>query len=73
MANTPIYPISVIKIEVGGELEFAGEVSEHTLEEGVDGLHAEVVVVVEQVGKGDACSLADETVLIDVFSCMTFV
>ena len=33
--------------QVGGEVEFAGHVPENTLEEGIDGLDAEVVVVVQ--------------------------
>ena len=46
--------------EVGGEVELAGHIAQHTLEEGVDGLDAEIVVVVEEVGQCDACTLADE-------------
>ena len=37
-----------LNLEVGGEVEFSGEVAQHALEEGVDGLHAEVAVVVQQ-------------------------
>ena len=46
--------------EVGGEVKLARHVAQHTLEEGVDGLYTEIVVVVEQVVEGDACTLADE-------------
>ena len=47
--------------QVGGEVEFARHVPHDTLEECVDGFHAEVVVVVQQVGEADACPFADDT------------
>ena len=46
--------------EVGGEVELARHVAEHTLEEGVDGFHPEVVVVVEQIIEGHGGSLANQ-------------
>ena len=47
--------------EVGGEVELTRHIPEHTLEEGVDGLHTEVVVVVEQVVERHARPFADES------------
>ncbi len=38
--------------QVGGEIEFAGEVTEDALEEAVDGLYAEIAVVVHHLRQG---------------------
>ena len=46
--------------QVGGEVELTGHVPHDTLEEGVDGLHTEVVVVIEEVGETDARPFADD-------------
>ena len=45
--------------EVIGQVEFASHIAQYALEEGVDGLHAEVVVVVQQIRQSHACTLAD--------------
>ena len=43
--------------QVGGEVQLACQVAHHTLEERVDGLHAEVAVVVQQQVQRYPCSL----------------
>ena len=40
-------PVIQFHTQVGVEPQLPGEVSQHTLEKGVDGLHAEILVVVE--------------------------
>ena len=42
--------------QVGGEVEFACQIAQHTLEERIDGLHAEIAVVVDEVLQGDSSS-----------------
>ncbi len=46
--------------QVGRQVQFAGQVAQHALEKRVDGLNAEVVVVVEQQVEGLAGTTADE-------------
>ena len=46
--------------QVCREVQFVSKIAEHALEEGVDGHHPEVVVVVQQQFQGYACPLADE-------------
>ena len=46
--------------QVGRQVQFACQIAQHTLEKGVDGLHAEVVVVVQQQVQGFASALADD-------------
>ena len=45
--------------QVVGQVEFASHVAQHALEEGVDGLHAEVVVVIQQIRQSYAGALTD--------------
>ena len=44
-------------VDVGFQSQFACEVSEDTLEEAVDGLHAEIVISVEDTVEGECCPL----------------
>ena len=55
-----LFDLRVVEFDaqVGCEVEFAGEVSQHALEKRVDGFHAEIAVVVQQVVEGDGGSLA---------------
>ena len=47
-------------VQVGRQVQLAGQVAQHALEERVDGHDTEVVVVVQQQRQGYACPLADK-------------
>ena len=51
--------------ETVGEVELMGEVPEHALEEGVDGLDVEVMIVVHEQVQGLAGALPDDTLVAD--------
>ena len=45
--------------EVGGQVQFSSQVSQYTLEEGIDGLHMKIVVVVDEQSECRFCILSD--------------
>ena len=57
VADGLLFDLRVVEFDaqIGGEVEFAGKVSQHTLEERVDSLNSEVAVVVKQQVKGLSC------------------
>ena len=46
--------------KISGEVQFSCKIAEHPLEKGVDGLHAEIIVVMEQIAESDTGMLADK-------------
>ena len=47
-------------LQVSGQVEFPCHVPQHTLEEGIDGLHTEIVVVMKQVRQSLSSPFPDE-------------
>ena len=63
LINSEFFYLGVVEsnTQVRCQVQFSCKISKHALEEGVNGLHTEIIIVVEKIAQGDACTFADKS------------